>query len=71
MWLLVLLVSICNCFLLEAPLFHGYSLVTRWLLVGYSLVTRCLLVGYLLIELFMRYPIKKDTDLGKNTDVIV
>ena len=52
-------------------LFLTGSSTFPWLLVGYSLVTRCLLVGYLLIELFMRYPIKKDTDLGKNTDVIV
>ena len=34
-WLLVLLVVKCTNLLLEATIFHGYSVVTRWLLVGY------------------------------------
>ena len=34
MWLLVLLIVKCTIFLREAGILHGYSLVTRWLLVN-------------------------------------
>ena len=44
-----------------------------WLLVGYSVGTRWLL-DYALLQLFdtvfMKYPIKRDTDLDKNAGVL-
>ena len=60
MWLLFLIVVKCNSFLLESGIFHGYLLVTRWLLVGYSFM-----------QLFMRYPIKEDTNLDKNDGLLL
>ena len=56
MWLLVLFVLKCKHFWLEAAILHGYSL---------------LLTGYLLMQLFMRYPIKEETDLDKNADLLL
>ena len=78
MWLLVLLVVKCNDFLLEAGILHGYPLVTCWLLVRIgSWLGSWLLIGYSFmlccscsVQLLMRYPIKEDTDLNKNADIL-
>ena len=60
MWLIALLILKWNPFLLEAAILHGNQLVTRWLLGDYWLMT-----------LLMMYLIKEDTDLGKNSDLLL
>ena len=66
MWLLVLLVAKCTKFLLEAGVSHGSSLFTRWLLTCYSFMLYCSCS----VQLLMRYSIKEDTDLDKDSGIL-